>query len=157
MFNLFDELKALITNPFVIAPVTAWAFAQVLKVIINYVVTKELNWERLFGDGGMPSGHSATVSALAMITFLEYGASSFEFSVSLILAIIVCHDATGVRRETGKQAVVIKEMMKSIEILTQKDLPEVKLKEFVGHTPFQVLAGITIGILYACLVHFVIL
>ena len=154
MFNLLDELYALITNPFVIAPVTAWAFAQVLKVIINYVVTKELNWERLFGDGGMPSGHSATVSALAMITFLEYGASSFEFSVSLILAIIVCHDATGVRRETGKQAVVIKEMMKSIEILTQKDLPEVKLKEFVGHTPFQVIAGVVIGIAYALLLYF---
>ena len=154
MFNLLDELYALITNPFVVAPVTAWAFAQILKVIINYCVTKELSWERLFGDGGMPSGHSATVSSLAMMTFLEYGGGSFEFAIAMVLAIIVCHDATGVRRETGKQAVVIKEMMKTIEILTQKDLPEVKLKEFVGHTPFQVLAGITIGILYACLVHF---
>lgn len=153
MFNVLDELYALVTNPFVVAPVTAWTFAQVLKVIINYVVTKELNWERLFGDGGMPSGHSATVSALAMIAFLEYGAASFEFSISLILAIIVCHDATGVRRETGKQAVVIKEMMKSIEILTQKDLPEVKLKEFVGHTPFQVIAGVVIGIVYAVLLY----
>ena len=154
MFNLLDELCAFITNPFVVAPLTAWAFAQVLKVIINYCITKELNWERLFGDGGMPSGHSATVSSLAMMTFLEYGGGSFEFAIATVLAIIVCHDATGVRRETGKQAVVIKEMMKTIEILTQKDLPEVKLKEFVGHTPFQVLAGITIGILYACLVYF---
>ena len=156
MFNLLDELYAFITNPFVVAPVTAWGFAQVLKVIINYCVTKELNWERLFGDGGMPSGHSATVSSLATMTFLKYGGGSFEFAIALVLAIIVCHDATGVRRETGKQAVVIKEMMKSIEILTQKDLPEVKLKEFVGHTPFQVLAGITIGIIYACLVYFLV-
>ena len=152
--NILDELYALITNPFVVAPVTAWGFAQVLKVIINYFVTKELSLERLFGDGGMPSGHSATVSSLAMISFLEYGAGSFEFSIAMILAIIVCHDATGVRRETGKQAVVIKEMMKSIEILTQKDLPEVKLKEFVGHTPFQVMAGVAIGVIYACLLYF---
>lgn len=157
MFNLLDELYALITNPFVVAPVTAWGFAQVLKVFINYCVTKELNWERLFGDGGMPSGHSATVSSLAMMTFLEYGGSSFEFAIAMVLAIIVCHDATGVRRETGKQAVVIKEMIKSIEILTQKDLPEVKLKEFVGHTPFQVMAGVAIGIMYACLVYYFIL
>ena len=156
MMNILDELHALITNPFVVAPVTAWAFAQVLKVIINYAVTKELSWERLFGDGGMPSGHSATVSSLAMISFLEYGAGSFEFSIAMILAIIVCHDATGVRRETGKQAVVIKEMMKSIEILTQKDLPEVKLKEFVGHTPFQVMAGVAIGVVYACVLYFLV-
>ena len=156
MSHILHELYAFITNPFVVAPVTAWAFAQVLKVIINYCVTRELNWERLFGDGGMPSGHSATVSSLATMTLLEYGASSFEFAIATVLAIIVCHDATGVRRETGKQAVVIKEMMKSIEILTQKDLPEVKLKEFVGHTPFQVMAGITIGIVYACVVYFLV-
>ena len=151
---MLKEILAFFTNPFVVAPLTAWAFAQVLKVIINYAVTRELNWERLFGDGGMPSGHSATVSSLAMMTCLEYGAGSFEFAIATVLAIIVCHDATGVRRETGKQAVVIKEMIKSIEILTQKDLPEVKLKEFVGHTPFQVLAGITIGIIYACVMHY---
>lgn len=153
---MLEQIHAAFTNPFFVTPLFSWAFAQILKVIINYIVTKDLNWERLFGDGGMPSGHSATVSALATITFLYYGASSFEFAIALTLAIIVCHDATGVRMETGKQAVVIKELVRSIEIITQKDLPEVKLKEFVGHTPFQVMAGILIGVLDAVIAYYLI-
>ena len=153
---MLDQIRDVCTNPFVVIPLCSWAVAQVLKVIINYIVTKELSIERLFGDGGMPSGHSATVSSMATIAFLVYGGASYQFAIALLLAIIVCHDATGVRLETGKQAVLINEIIKSVEILTQKDLPEVKLKEFVGHTPFQVLAGILIGILisvigYACI------
>ena len=150
---MMEQIRAMCTNPFVVTPVFAWAFAQVLKVIINYIVTRELSLERLFGDGGMPSGHSATVSSMATMAFFQYGGSSFQFAIALLLAIIVCHDATGVRRETGKQAVVINEMIKTFEILTQKDLPEVKLKEFVGHTPFQVLAGILIGVIIGYLTH----
>ena len=150
------HIIALLNNPFFVIPLLSWAIAQVLKVIINYCITRELNWERLFGDGGMPSGHSATVSAMATFCFLTYGADSFQFAFALMLAIIVCHDATGVRLETGKQAVIIKEMMRSIEILTNKDLPEVKLKEFVGHTPFQVMAGITIGIVNAIVAFYFI-
>lgn len=151
---MLDQIFDLITNPFVIIPTASWAIAQILKVIINYVVTRELSWERLFGDGGMPSGHSATVASLCVFSMLTYGTGSFQFAVTLVLAIIVCHDATGVRRETGKQAVVLNEIMKTYEILTHRDLPEVKLKEFVGHTPFQVSAGIAIGILNACIMYF---
>ena len=153
---MIDQIKALLTNQYFVVPLASWAIAQVLKVIINYCVTRELNWERLFGDGGMPSGHSATVSAMATITLLSYGAGSFQFAFAMMLCIIVCHDATGVRLETGKQAVVIKEMMRSIEILTNKDLPEVKLKEFVGHTPFQVMAGMAIGIINGIVAHYFI-
>ena len=153
---MIAQIQAAFTNPFFVVPLFSWGLAQVLKVIINYTVTKELNWERLFGDGGMPSGHSATVSALATITMLYYGAHTFEFAIALTLMIIVCHDATGVRMETGKQAVVIKELVRSIEILTQKDLPEVKLKEFVGHTPLQVMAGIMIGIVDALIAYYFI-
>ena len=148
---MMEKILATCTNPFVVVPLLAWAFAQVLKVIINYAVTKELNFERLFGDGGMPSGHSATVSSMATMAFMAFGGGSYQFALALMVAIIVCHDATGVRLETGKQAVMIKEIIKSIEILTQKDLPEVKLKEFVGHTPFQVMAGILIGIVIGVL------
>ena len=151
-----DQIIALIKNPFFVVPLASWGVAQILKVIINYYLTRELNWERLFGDGGMPSGHSATVSSMATMAFLTFGAGSYQFAIALMVAIIVTHDATGVRLETGKQAVVIKELMQSIEILTNKDLPEVKLKEFVGHTPFQVLAGITIGILDAVIAFYLI-
>ena len=102
----------------------------------------------------MPSGHSATVSSLAMLSALTFGFDSFEFAVTSILAIIVCHDAMGVRLETGKQAQLINEIQKAVEILSKKELPEVKLKEFVGHTPSQVVAGVTIGLINGALFYF---
>ena len=150
-------LYDLITNPFFITAVSSWLVAQVLKVIIYGIINKKLDLERLFGDGGMPSGHSATVSSLAMISGLLYGTASFEFAISAIVAIIVCHDAMGVRLETGKQAAVINEIVRSFSLLAEENLPEVKLKEFVGHTPIQVMAGILIGVINACVMFFLIL
>ena len=97
-----DWLFDLITNPFFITSLTSWFIAQVTKTIIHAVINKKVDFERLFGDGGMPSGHSATVTSLAVLSALIYGTGSFEFAVTAILAIIVCHDAMGVRRETGK-------------------------------------------------------
>ncbi len=151
-----DWFVDLISNEFLIVGIASWAVAQVLKVLIHAAVYKKLEWERLFGDGGMPSGHSATVTSVATMSALACGIGSFEFAISAILAIIVCHDAMGVRRETGKQAVIIIEMMELLEALTKKDLPETKLKEFVGHTPLQVIAGSIIGIANACFMYFVI-
>ena len=105
----------------------------------------------------MPSGHSATVTSLALYSALARGPGSFEFAVSFILAVIVCHDATGVRKETEKQGVLIREMAEAFSTLSAKKLPEVKLKEFVGHTPIQVMAGILLGVCNALLMYFVIL
>ncbi len=144
----------LLTNPFLLTSLSSWFVAQVLKVIINAVIHKKIIWERMVGDGGMPSGHSATVSSLAVFTGLFCGFGSFQFAVTAILAIIVCHDAMGVRQETGKQAVMLNEI---IQILESKDLPEVKLKELVGHTPLQVTVGILIGITNACVMYFLVL
>lgn len=146
----------LITNQFLVVGLSSWAVAQVLKVVIHAAIYKKLEWERLFGDGGMPSGHSATVTSVATISALICGLDSFEFAIACMVAIIVCHDAMGVRRETGKQAVIIIEMMELLEVITKKDLPEAKLKEFVGHTPIQVIAGSIIGISNACFMHFVV-
>ncbi|MBQ4156263.1 MAG: divergent PAP2 family protein [Clostridia bacterium] len=135
----------LICNPFFLTGLSSWAIAQVLKVIIYAIVNKKFDIFRLFGDGGMPSGHSATVTSLAVLTAITYGTGTFEFALSALLAIIVCHDAMGVRLETGKQAILINEIIKTFDILAKEELPEVKLKEFVGHTPMQVLMGILIG------------
>lgn len=143
----------LVTNPFLLTSLSGWAVAQILKVIINGVVYKKWDIERLFGDGGMPSGHSATVSSLACITGLVYGTSSFEFAFTLILAIIVCHDAVGVRLETGKQAKILNEMMKTLDIIFSHEVAEVKLKEMVGHTHAQVIAGVALGVLDAIVVY----
>ena len=146
----------LITNPFLITGISAWLIAQVLKVIIHAIIYKKFDIARLFGDGGMPSGHSATVSALAVICGLVYGTHCFEFAMSVLLAIIVCHDAMGVRLETGKQAVILNEIIESFNVLTTKELPEVKLKEFVGHTPIQVISGILIGVANAFFMHHIL-
>ena len=146
----------LISNEFFVIGLSSWALAQVLKTIIHAAINKKLEWERLFGDGGMPSGHSATVTSVAATAALVFGLGSFEFAIAATLAIIVCHDAMGVRRETGKQATIIIEMMELLEAMTKKDLPEAKLKEFVGHTPLQVGAGIIIGLANACFRHFFI-
>lgn len=147
----------LLQNPFLMTAISSWCIAQVLKTIINAIVNKKLTLERLFGDGGMPSGHSATVTSLATITAFYYGTDSFQFALAAIFAIVVCHDAMGVRQETGKQAILINELTKTFSILTENSLPEVKLKEFVGHTPIQVLAGILLGISNAFFLYYVVL
>ena len=152
---MLDWFFELVSNPFLITCTTAWLVAQVIKVIINAIINKKLDWERLVGDGGMPSGHSATVSSLAMLSGLMCGLNSFEFGISAILAIIVCHDAMGVRREAGKHAVILNEMAKAFEELANQDLPDVALKDLVGHTPIQVCAGILIGILTGSIMFFV--
>ena len=146
-------LYDLISNPFLITGVTSWLIAQILKTIIYAVINKKIDFLRLIGDDGMPSGHSATVTSLATLSALVYGTGSFQFALTAIVAIIVCHDAMGVRLETGKQAVLINEIVKSFSILSTNELPEVKLKEFVGHTPIQVFAGILIGIINAVIMY----
>lgn len=156
-----DFLAALLSNRILICGVSGWAVAQILKTIIYALVNREIRWERMFGDGGMPSGHSATVSAMAAAAGLLYGFDTFEFAISCMLAIIVMHDAMGVRMETGRQGKVLNEMIEFfrtegfVEAFKKNDKMyefwEASLKEFVGHTPLQVVAGCVLGIAIACL------
>lgn len=151
---LFEMLK----NPFLLIPLSSWAEAQILKTIIHAVIHKKVDILRLVGDGGMPSGHSATVSSLAVFSACYYGTNSFQFAVTMILAIIVCHDAMGVRLETGKQAVILNEListLSTLESMTKGEISDVKLKEFVGHTPIQVLAGILVGVINAIVMYYI--
>ena len=145
-------LQELVHNRIFVSAVLGWFIAQVLKTIIHLFLTKQFVAERMIGSGGMPSSHSATVCALATATGMVYGGGSFEFEIAVILAIIVMHDAMGVRRETGIQAKVINEMLEVFTNMGKKMSPEEKLKEFVGHTPLQVLAGAILGILIAVMV-----
>ncbi|MCM1253404.1 MAG: divergent PAP2 family protein [Clostridium sp.] len=139
-------LAGLIHNPVLVAGVLGWFVAQVLKTIIHLLITKQFVWERMVGSGGMPSSHSATVCALATAAGIQYGSESFAFAISVIMAIIVMHDAMGVRRETGIQARVLNEMMTLFREMGTKMSVEDKLKEFVGHTPLQVWIGALLGI-----------
>ncbi|MDD6811903.1 MAG: divergent PAP2 family protein [Lachnospiraceae bacterium] len=141
-----EFIQGMFQNPVLIASVMGWFVAQVIKTIIHLIITKEMVWERMVGSGGMPSSHSATVAALVTAAGMKYGGGSFEFAIALIMAIIVMHDAMGVRRETGIQAIVLNEMMAVFREMGKKMPIEDKLKEFVGHTPLQVLMGALLGI-----------
>ena len=140
------------TNPAILVPIFAWMSAQILKTLINFCVTHEFKFERLIGDGGMPSGHSATVMSLAVFCGLAYGFQSIYFGITAILAIIVMHDAMGVRREAGKHAVQIKHIAEIINGMFTGETEHIrteKLKEFIGHTPLQVIFGALLGFIVA--------
>ena len=143
-------------NRILLAGLMGWGLAQILKTIIFFIVHKKLQWERLFGDGGMPSGHSATVTAVAVSVGLQCGFNTPVFAIAMILAIIVMHDAMGVRLETGKQAKLLNDMTEVLEKLSGTDLTnEEKLKEFVGHTPFQVLMGMILGLIVGIVLNLI--
>ena len=151
--NAFYQL---IHNTVFMSAATGWLTAQVLKTIIYGILNKTFNPERMVGSGGMPSSHSATVTALATASGIQYGLGSFEFAVSAIVAIIVMYDARGVRLETGKQAQVLNEVMEILQLMGKEMSYEDKLKEFVGHTPVQVVVGALLGIVIALIYCFVL-
>ncbi|MCR4673910.1 MAG: divergent PAP2 family protein [Lachnospiraceae bacterium] len=146
--NILNEL---LSNKILITGGIAWASAQILKTIIFAIVNRTLDFKRLFGDGGMPSAHSATVTSIAVSFGLYLGFDSPAFTLAAIFALIVMHDAMGVRLETGKQAKVLNDLIK---IIYDDTPPDQKLKEFVGHTPSQVVSGFFLGTLVAALVYF---
>lgn len=148
-----DIIDALLGNKMLMAAVIGWASAQIIKTIINCIITRSFNPERLVGSGGMPSSHSAFVSALAVSAFLHVGPGSPVFAVCFVLAIIVMYDAMGVRRETGKQAELLNQMTEIFSVnYAEFDTPEKALKVLVGHTPLQVAFGCLLGIIVGIVV-----
>lgn len=147
-------ILGIITNDVLIVSLASWLVAQLAKIVINAIVNKKLDIERLFGDGGMPSGHSATVTAMALMSGFRLGFDSPIFGIAMIFAIIVMHDATGVRQEAGKHARSIIELTEIFnEYLLEHDekLKLQKLKTLVGHTPLQVACGAGVGVIVVIL------
>ena len=141
-------------NEILTVSIVSWFVAQVLKTIINFILLGKLQLERMWGDGGMPSAHSATVCAMAIVTGRSAGVSSPIFAVACVVAIITLHDAMGVRHETGEQAKVLNQMIAQWIDVSEKNAPflqNMHLKEMVGHTPLQVMAGMVVGIVVGCL------
>lgn len=135
-------------NQILTVSLLSWFVAQVLKTFINFVLLGKFQLERMWGDGGMPSAHSATVCAMVIATARSEGIDSAIFAVAAVVAIITMHDAMGVRRETGEQAKVLNQMIDQWIDVTEKNAPflqNMHLKEMVGHTPLQVLAGFAVG------------
>jgi len=127
----------------------SWAITQTIKVILGVIREKRFNFRWFIGTGGMPSSHSATVSALATAVGLYVGFDSALFALAIAFAIIVIMDAQGVRRATGKQAEILNKMLD--DIYWKKHIQEDRLKELLGHTPIEVLVGVACGIGFALL------
>jgi len=143
-------LNELFQNKVLAVAATSWLVAGVLKVIIEIIVLKKFDPKRIFGAGGMPSSHTATVVALVISTGYYVGLASASFAIAFILAIIVIHDAMGVRRETGIQAKVLNKMVFDSDLFDDLNL-EKRLKEYIGHSPSQVLIGGIVGVIVSIL------
>lgn len=141
-------LTDLAKNSILWVPILTWMVAQIAKMIVNLCVEREFNLERLWGDGGMPSAHSATVSALMAMCGWGMGFDSIFFALATMFAVVVVHDATGVRREAGKHATSIIQIVDSLnKLIGEKDshVRTEKMKELVGHTPLQAFFGVLLG------------
>ena len=144
-----DFFKGLADNQVLISALVGWTVAQLLKTIIDLILNRSFSAERLVGSGGMPSSHSATVCGLTTAAGLVYGVSSFEFAISFVLASVVMYDAMGVRREAGKQAKLLNMILEQDSFRLTNEAFQQRLKELMGHTPLQVLAGAALGIALA--------
>lgn len=132
-------------NYVLITGIIGWAVAQILKVIIVIIKDKRLDLERFVGSGGMPSSHSAFVMSIAVKMGVEYGFSSGLFALALAFALVVMYDAAGVRAAAGKQAAILNMIIDDLN--SNKGIKINRLKELLGHTPFEVLAGAILGII----------
>jgi acid phosphatase family membrane protein YuiD len=139
------------TNKILIIPILAWALAQVIKTLIALFQGKGLDFRYLFSSGGMPSSHSVIVTALATTAGIVEGFGSAVFGIAAILALIVLYDAAGVRQAVGQQAIVLNRIVREIRFREPLTKIEADLRELIGHTPFQVVVGALLGVIFAWL------
>lgn len=137
-------------NKVLLVSLCAWAIAQVMKTLILLIRKKRIDFS-YFISGGMPSSHSATVSALAASVAVIEGFGSVAFGITVILALVVMYDAASVRRWVGRQSTVLNRIMQEIRFRRPVAELEHDLWEFVGHTPFQVIVGAVLGVIVAWL------
>ncbi len=140
-----NSFAMILENKVLIIAGLGWVTAGILKVIIELIINKKLSVSRLLGSGGMPSSHTSTVVSLVIAVGYDCGLNTVQFAIVVIFAIIVIHDAVGVRQETGKQAQILNQIMFDTSIFDDLDF-EKRLKEYIGHTPFQVLVGAIVGV-----------
>ena len=144
-------LYELITNEALVIPVCAWAIAQLVKTSVALLQGKGLDFRYLVSSGGMPSAHSAVVTALATTVGMTQGFGSAVFGASVILAMIVMYDAAGVRQAVSQQSVILNRIVRELRLRHQITRLEADVRELIGHTPFQVIIGATSGFVLAWL------
>jgi acid phosphatase family membrane protein YuiD len=143
-------ISAIIGNHIILSCVLAWAIAQAMKIVLELILEKKFDIERLTGSGGMPSSHSAFVVALAVAIGMREGYNSAIFALATGFACVVMYDAAGVRRAAGKQATVINALLLNFSF--HDEIADEKLKELVGHTPIEVIAGAVLGCVVAIII-----
>ena len=129
---------------FLLAALVAWTIAQAAKLILYSVRQRRLNLRVLAETGGMPSSHSAIVMGLTASVGKYSGVSSAAFAIALIFSFVVMYDAAGVRRAAGRQAEILNRLVE--DLVHMRGVQEQKLRELLGHTPVEVLAGAVVGI-----------
>jgi len=142
-----SSLSDLLTNRHLITAVIAMALAQILKVLFDYWRTSSWKKALFFSTGGMPSSHSALAVAATVSIGLYEGFGTPLFAVSTVIALVVMHDAAGIRRAAGKQAEAINFLFSKLE--DQGIKLDKKLKELLGHNPIEVIAGAILGLTVA--------
>ena len=140
-----QDFQQVLHNQILLVSLLACFTAQGLKALIELIRDGKVSLRYLVSSGGMPSAHSALVGALATGVGLQMGWSSAEFAIAALFAVIVMYDAAGVRQAAGKQARILNQIIDEM-FQEGKEFNEERLKELIGHTPFQVLVGLSLGI-----------
>lgn len=128
---------------YLIVPFVTWFCVQTFKVLWELATTKKFNFKRIIGTGGMPSSHTAIVVSITTMVGRSQGINSVIFAVSLIFSLVVMYDACGVRRQAGKQARILNDIVNTPGLSTVQ--VREKLVEALGHTPLQVIVGAIVG------------
>lgn len=139
--------EALYNNDFFRVAFISWFIAQFMKVILTLFFEKRLDVGRFWGSGGFPSSHTSSVVSVSTAIGLAEGYDTAIYALSLVFALIVMYDASGVRRAVGKQAAILNKMIHDIS--EHKHIEQEQLKELIGHTPFEVIGGALLGVLVA--------
>lgn len=145
-----DFFSESFSNQVLWATLLAWVVAQTAKVTLAVRRRHRFDVRWFLGTGGMPSAHSAGVSALATAVGLQVGFETALFAVSLIFALVTMFDAQGVRRAAGRQAIALNKIVD--ELYARGQVSEERVKELLGHTPVEVLVGAMVGLVIAVLV-----
>lgn len=149
----WSRILTIFHNPLVLSPLIAMVSAQAIKVLLVLVSEKRWAFSRMTETGGMPSSHTATVSALCTSSGIHHGLQSAAFAISLVLGIIVIYDALGIRRAAGRHAEILNELVKEFSHLFEEESRPKALKTLLGHTYPQVIVGSGLGIAAAFVVR----
>jgi uncharacterized protein len=142
-----DFFKGIAYNHVLWITLFSWFVASALKVAFNFMKEKKINFKRFVGSGGMPSTHSALVASLATAVGIDTGWNSAFTAIAIIFAFIVMYDASGVRLAASRQAATLNKIID--ELFEEGEFHQEHLKELLGHTPIEVIAGATLGVAIA--------